>query len=75
MRCIDESFSLTDSAPTTDGPSDDTLIAQLAAGDREKIVPLLVRYAPRVFSLASACRCAEAPARSILLGAVFARGC
>src|SRR5712675_2076182 len=54
MRCLDKSLSLTDSATTTDEPSDEALIAQLAAGDREKIVLLLVRYAPRVLSLATA---------------------
>ena len=53
MRCLDKSLSLTDSATTADEPSDEALIAQLAAGDREKIVPLLVRYAPRVLNLAS----------------------
>src|SRR5258705_12582431 len=62
MHCLDESFSLTDFATTTDEPSDEAMIAQLAAGDREKIVLLLVRYAPRVLSLANAavdCSAAE----------------
>jgi RNA polymerase sigma-70 factor (ECF subfamily) len=54
MRCLDKNSGLTDFAATTDEPSDETLIAQLAAGDREKIVLLLVRYAPRVLSLATA---------------------
>jgi RNA polymerase sigma-70 factor (ECF subfamily) len=45
---------LSDVASTTDEPSDEALVAQLAAGDREKIVPLLLRYAPRILGLASA---------------------
>jgi RNA polymerase sigma-70 factor (ECF subfamily) len=53
MRRLDKSLSLTDSTITSDEPSDEALIAQLAAGDREKIVLLLVRYAPRVLNLAS----------------------
>jgi RNA polymerase sigma factor (sigma-70 family) len=40
-------------ASTADEPSDEELVAQLAAGDREKIVPLLLRYAPRILGLAS----------------------
>jgi RNA polymerase sigma-70 factor (ECF subfamily) len=35
-------------------PTDEELLAQLAAGDRKKIVVLLLRYAPRVLSMASA---------------------
>jgi RNA polymerase sigma factor (sigma-70 family) len=38
---------------TTDQPSDQSLVEQLAAGNREAIVPLLARYAPRVLNLAA----------------------
>jgi RNA polymerase sigma-70 factor (ECF subfamily) len=41
-------------ASTADEPSDEELVAQLAAGDREKIVPLLLRYAPKILGLATA---------------------
>jgi RNA polymerase sigma-70 factor, ECF subfamily len=45
---------LSDVASIADEPSDEALVAQLASGDREKIVPLLLRYAPRILGLASA---------------------
>jgi RNA polymerase sigma-70 factor (ECF subfamily) len=45
---------LSEAASTSDEPTDESLLAELAAGDREKIVPLLVRYAPRVLGMASA---------------------
>ena len=45
---------MSDVAATVDEPSDEALVAQLAAGDREKIVPLLLRYAPKILGLASA---------------------
>jgi RNA polymerase sigma-70 factor (ECF subfamily) len=35
-------------------PSDESVVAQLAAGHQESIVPLLVRYAPRVLTMAVA---------------------
>jgi RNA polymerase sigma-70 factor (ECF subfamily) len=40
--------------PSSTEPADEALVAQLAAGNHEAIVPLLVRYVPRVRRLAEA---------------------
>ncbi|HEY2881494.1 MAG TPA: sigma-70 family RNA polymerase sigma factor [Pirellulales bacterium] len=43
----------TNNTAPLDEPSDEALVAQLVAGSQEAIVPLLVRYSPRVLGLAS----------------------
>jgi RNA polymerase sigma factor (sigma-70 family) len=45
---------LSDDSPLHAEPTDESLMAQLAAGNHEAIVPLLVRYAPRIQRLAKA---------------------
>ena len=53
MRCLIENRDLSDVESTADEPSDEAIVAQLAAGNHESVVLLLVRYAPRVLGLAT----------------------
>ena len=52
MHCNAESVNLTDRAIEIEEAADEALMAQLAAGDDQPIVSLMVRYAPRVLTLA-----------------------
>jgi len=45
--------ALEQNRPASDEPSDEALMAQLAAGNQEAIVALLVRFGPRVLNLAA----------------------
>jgi len=60
---------LAENLTANDEPSDEALMAQLAADNREAIVPLLVRYGPRVLNLATAA--VDRPAAEEIVQDVF----
>jgi RNA polymerase sigma factor (sigma-70 family) len=62
-------FPLAENLTANDEPSDEALMAQLAADHQEAIVPLLVRYGPRVLNLAAAA--VDRPAAEEIVQDVF----
>ncbi len=60
---------MVDYLTANDEPSDEALMAQLAAGNQEAVVPLLVRFGPRVLNMAASA--VDRPAAEEIVQDVF----